>query len=235
MLIKTINHIINKIKRGKKMSDSPLQIQDRENVLDADSEIEWRYGKRPDYSQTNRTLRHESEMHHPEGSLEAIAQNLVRTFEMEATYKMNPHQWTSIVPEEFRMRTNQGPEYTAQDIIDRGTYNLFLGETPYYSSKEEDFESSVTSFKEAFTRGFVWEVLEVLAGPPKVVIKWRHWGTHEGNFKESGPTNKMVEVFGITIATVTDDLKLTYVEHFFDNSQFLEKLSSGGKCPVMHG
>lgn len=212
---------------------APLQIQERENVLAADDGIEWRYGKRPDYSKTDKTLRAQSERHHPKGSLEDVVQNLVRTFEMEATYKLNPRQWTSIDYETFRMRTNHGPEYTAQDVADRGTYNLFLGETPYYSSKNEDFESSVTSFKEAFTTGFVWEVVEVYCGPPRAVFQWRHWGTHHGNFKDHAPTDKMIEVFGITVADVNADLKLTYVEHFFDNSQFLEKLVSGGKCPVI--
>lgn len=211
---------------------TPLQIQDRDHVLNTDDGIEWRYGKRPDYSKTDKTLRAQSEKHHPPGSLEAIVQNLVRTFEMEATYKLNPYQWTSIDLNQFRMRTNNGPEYTAQDIIERGTYNLFLGETPYYSSKNEDFESGAAAFMTAFTTGFVWEVEEVYIGPPKVIFKWRHWGTHHGDFKNHAPTDKLIEVFGITIADVNADLKLTYVEHFFDNSQFLEKLVSGGKCPM---
>lgn len=212
----------------------PIQIQDRDNVLAADDGIEWRYGKRPDYSGTNKTLRVQSEKHHPTGSLEAIAQNLVRTFEMEATYKLNPNQWTSVDIDQFRMRTNHGPEYTVQDIIERGTYNLFLGETPIYSSKAEDFESGAASFMNAFKTGFVWEVIEAYSGPPRVIFKWRHWGTHQGEFKGHAPTNELIEVYGITIADVNADLKLTYVEHFFDNSQFLEKLVSGGKCP-MHG
>ena len=213
---------------------TPIQIQDRDHVLAADDGIEWRYGKRPDYSKTDKTLRAQSELHHLPGSLEAIVQYLVRTFEMEATYKLNPRQWTSIEPHEFRMRTNNGPEYTAFEIAERGTYNLFLGESPYYSSKSESFESSVSAFKEAFTTGFVWEVIEVYAGPPKVAFKWRHWGTHHGNFKDHAPTDKLIEVFGITIADVNAELKLTYVEHFFDNSQFFEKLTAGSKCP-MHG
>lgn len=38
----------------------------------------------------------------------------------------------------------------------------------------------------------------------------------------------MVEIYGITVAKVNEDLKLTSVEHFFDNSQFLESLTSSG-------
>lgn len=210
---------------------TPLQIQERNNVLAADDGIEWRYGRRPSYTKTDKTLREQSKLNHPEGSLEAIVQNLVRTFEMEATYKLNPKQWSSIDPDVFRMQTNNGPEYTAYDIAERGTYNLFLGESQHYSSQAEDFESSVHAFKEAFTTGFVWEVLEVYVGPPKVIFKWRHWGTHHGNFRDNSPSNQMIEVFGLSIADVNADLKLTRVEHFFDNSQFFEKLTSGGKVP----
>ncbi len=39
---------------------------------------------------TDKFFKEESQFHHPEGSLEAIAQNLVRTFEMEASHKANP-------------------------------------------------------------------------------------------------------------------------------------------------
>ncbi|MFV2061626.1 MAG: SnoaL-like polyketide cyclase, partial [Gammaproteobacteria bacterium] len=186
----------------------PIQIQDREFVLYADPEIEWRYGKRPDYTKTNKTLRAQSKKFHEKGSLEEIVQNLVRTFEMEATYKLNPEQWSSIDSAVFRMKTNNGPEYSAADIVENGTYNLFLDESEYYSSKAENFESSSTIFKEAFTTGFVWEVVEVYAGPPKVVFKWRHWGTHEGKFQEYSATDKLIEVFGVTIADVNEELKL---------------------------
>ena len=55
---------------------------------------------------------------------------LVRTFEMEASFKINLQQWISVVADKFRMSTNGGKEYTAQEVIDSGTYNLFLLEKP---------------------------------------------------------------------------------------------------------
>lgn len=212
--------------------DTPIQIQDRDFVLYSNPEIEWRYGKQPDYSKTNKTLRAQSKKKHAKGSLEDIVQNLVRTFEMEATYKLNPQQWYSIVPEVFRMKTNNGVEFTAQDIVENGTYNLFLDESDYYSSKSEDFESSANIFKKAFTTGFVWEVEEVFCGPPKVVFKWRHWGAHDGLFQEYAATDQLIEVYGITVADVNENLKLTRIEHIFDTSQFFKDLTSSGKCPM---
>lgn len=59
-----------------------------------------------------------------------------------------------------------------------GNYNeLFQGidDDTLYSSSDHALESSHNLFRSAFTSGFPWELLEVLAGPPKVVFSWRHW------------------------------------------------------------
>ncbi|KOR36632.1 MULTISPECIES: SnoaL-like polyketide cyclase [Planktothricoides] len=211
-------------------STLPLWVQDRDTVIANDTGVIWRDGNRPDYSENNQVFQKESKRNHVEGSLEAITQNLVRTFELEASNKTDPHQWLSVVSEKFRMSTNGGPQYTAQEISERGTYNLFLGDTEHYKSSEETFESSWKIVTEAFPKGFLWEVIEVLAGPPKVVFKWRHWGTFIGKFKDYSPTGETIEIVGITIAHVNEELKLEAVEHFFDNSEFLHKLTAGG-CP----
>lgn len=211
-------------------TDTPLWIQDREVVLLNDEKVEWR-GERPDYSHTNQFLERERQHNHAEGTLNAIAYNLVRTFEMEASHKTNPQQWLSVVTDRFRMSSNGGPEYTARDIAEAGTYNLFLGDTEHYRSSEESFDSSYNLFHTAFPNGFLWELVEVVAGPPNVVFKWRHWGTFSGAYKEHQPTGETIEIVGLSIAKVTDDLKIESVEHYFDNSAFLQKLTSGG-CPV---
>ena len=77
-------------------AELPLWVRDREEVITVDTEVEWRSG-RPDYSMTNQFLEKERTCNHAEGSLNAIAHNLVRTFEMEATHKTNPQQWLSVV------------------------------------------------------------------------------------------------------------------------------------------
>ena len=152
---------------------------------------------------------------------------------MEASFKTNAQQWISIVTDKFRMSSNGGQEYTAQDIVDEGTYNLFLGDTEHYRSSEETFDSSYQLFHTAFPNGFHWELIEVLAGPPNVVFKWRHWGTFSGPFKDRAPTGETVEMVGISVAKVTEDLKIESVEHFFDTNNFLQKLTTNG-CPVSH-
>lgn len=210
-------------------SELPLWVQDREAVIMEDTGVEWR-DERPDYSMTNQFRETERTCNHAEGSLNAIAHNLVRTFEMEATHKINPQQWISVVTDKFRMSTNGGKEYTAQDVIDVGTYNLFLGDSEHYKSSEENFDSSYNLFHTAFPEGFHWELVEVLSPPPNVVFKWRHWGQFKGSFKSFTPTGETIEIIGLSAARVTEDLKIESVEHFFDNSAFLSKLTAGG-CP----
>lgn len=207
------------------MAELPLWVQDREKVLANDTDVEWRDGERPDYSQINQYGEKERKHNHAEGSLNAIAHNLVKTFEMEASHKTNPGQWISVVTDKFRMSSNGGQEYTAQEVAEKGTYNLFLGDTEHYRSSEETFDSSYNLFHTAFPNGFHWELIEVVSGPPNVVFKWRHWGTFSGPYKDHNPTAETIEIVGISIAKVTEDLKIESVEHYFDNSAFLQKLT----------
>ncbi len=148
---------------------------------------------------------------------------------MEASFKTNPEQWLSVVNDLFRMSSNGGEEFTAQQVSDAGTYNLFIGEMEQYKASEENFESSGRLFRSAFPKGFLWEVLEVYSGPPNVTFKWRHWGTFNGPYKDYAPTGEVVEVIGMSLARVSDDLKVVSLEHYFDNTLFFDKLTSGGR------
>ncbi|MEM7595566.1 MAG: ester cyclase, partial [Cyanobacteria bacterium P01_A01_bin.83] len=141
--------------------------------------------------------------------------------------------WISVVVDKFRMSSNGGKAYTAQEVVDSGTYNLFLEDSEHYRASEETYKSSHELFHNAFPDGFHWELAEVVAGPPNVVFKWRHWGTFAGDYKGHKATGKTIEVIGLSIARVTDDLKIESVEHFFDTNNFLSKLTSGG-CPMGH-
>lgn len=206
----------------------PLWVQNRETVIKTATNVQWRNNHQPDYSRSEQNLAQESIKHHLEGSLESIVQNLVRTFEMEVSWKSNPQQWLSVVNDKFRVTTNGGQEYTAAELGAKGTYNLFMADSEHYKSSEETFESSHDIFHSTFPQGFPWEVLEVYSGPPKVTFKWRHWGHFRGAYKNHKPTGETVEIVGISVAHVTDDLKITYLEHYFDNALFLEKLTAGG-------
>ncbi|WP_414752113.1 ester cyclase [Anabaena sp. CCY 9910] len=206
-----------------------LWVQDRDTVLKYSTHVDWRYGEKPDYTHSNEKLAQESTRNHPSNSLETLVQNLVRTFDIEANFKTNPAQWLSVVPDQFRMSTNGGSRHTITDLINSGTYKLMIGNTKNYKATEENFETSTGLFHTAFPNGFLWEVLEVYSGPPEIVFKWRHWGEFKGEFKGYAPTNETIEVIGTSVVRVTDDLKILSLEHYYDNTQFLAKLTSGGK------
>ncbi|MBK1988196.1 SnoaL-like polyketide cyclase [Sphaerospermopsis aphanizomenoides BCCUSP55] len=214
---------------AKQPNNLPLWVQDRDTVIAYSTHAEWRYQTPPDYTRSNENLAQESTCNHLEGTLEALVQNLVRTFEMEVSFKSNPQQWLSVVTDKFRVSTNGGKEYTAADLSAQGTYNLFMADSEHYKASEESFESSAKIFHSTFPQGFPWEVLEVYSGPPNVAFKWRHWGHFRGAYKDFAPTGETVEIIGMSVAHVTDDLKILSVEHYFDNNLFLEKLTAGGK------
>jgi len=214
---------------AKPAAAEPLWLQGRDAVVENDAGVKWRHG-RPDYHLTNITVHKERTRHFPAKSLEMVVENLVRVFEMEVSHKADPAQWVSVVREKFRTNVNGGAWASPQDIVEKGSYNLFLGDTPYYKGSQETFESSHDVFETAFPEGFFWEVLEVYSGPPSVSFKWRHWGNFTGPYKGQQPTGQRVEIFGMTVARVAEDLRILQVEHFYDNSQFLRQLATG--CPV---
>lgn len=208
-------------------NEFPVWVQDRDKAIAHSVDHKWRNGEIPDYTESKIGLAAESIYNHIEGSLEAIVQNLVRIFEMEASFKTNPEQWLSVVKDSFHMSSNGGKEYTADDIVKDGTYNLFIGDTEAYKASEETFESSGRLFRSAFPKGFLWEVLEVYSGPPNIALKWRHWGTFTGSYKNYIPTGEKIEIVGMSLVRVTEDLKISTLEHYFDNAQFFAKLTSG--------
>jgi hypothetical protein len=210
-------------------SNLPLWVQHRDKVLEQSTGVQWRYDTAPDYTHSNENLTKESTRNHPQGSLETIVQNLVRTFDVEANFKINPQQWISVVQDKFRMSTNGGPSYTVSDLVESGTYKLLIGNTEHYKASEENFESSTKLFHTAFPNGFLWEVLEVFSAPPNIAFKWRHWGHFNGQYKDYASTGETVEIIGMSVVRVTDDLKILSLDHYYDNTKFLDKLTAGGK------
>ena len=103
----------------------PLWVQDRDQVIAESTDVQWRYQTPPDYSRSKENLAKESTLNHLEGTLEAIVQNLVRTFEMEVSFKTNPQQWLSIVNDKFRVSTNGGTS-TQQQIWQHKVLTIYL-------------------------------------------------------------------------------------------------------------
>lgn len=103
----------------------------------------------------------------------------MKNWEKEASYKVDPKEWRTISQESYSFHLNGGPGMSAEDMLQMGTYNALIGEEGIkgvYETKEMDFSKSHKLFKGAM-KTFNWEVVEVLGAPPKVSVKWRHWGT----------------------------------------------------------
>lgn len=209
--------------------ETPLWLQGRDAVVAAAAPGDWRDAP-PDYHLTQQVVPKERTNPLEEGSLLAIVEDLVRVFEMEVSHKGDPATWVSMATDRFRTRLNGGPWADPAAIVDRGSYNILVGESTFYDSAAESFESSHHVFHQALPGGFFWEVLEVLSPPPVIAFKWRHWGRFEGNYKGVEGTGELVEIFGMSVARVDDDVKLVEVEHFYNPDDLLAPLAGG--CPI---
>ncbi|GAB2822090.1 SnoaL-like polyketide cyclase [Streptomyces daliensis] len=212
-------------------TETPLWLQGREAVIAASDPGEWR-NEAPDYHLSHQVMPAERTHHFQPDQLEAIVETLAQVFEMEVSHKEDPATWVSMVTDRFRTRVNSGEWASAADIAEQGSYNVLIGDSPFYRREQEDFASQHHVFHTAFPGGFFWEVLEVLSPPPVIAFKWRHWGDFSGEYKGFLPTGKRIEMYGMSIAKVSDELQLVEVEHFYDPNAFLSGLTGG--CPVAH-
>jgi hypothetical protein len=192
------------------VSETPLWLQGRSAVIAATDPEQWREGE-PDYHLSATVMPGERTHQFQSDSLEGIVESLVQAFEMEVSHKADPASWVSMVTEKFRTNVNGGPWVDAAGIAEMGSYNVLIGDSIFYK-KDESFESSHVVFHRSFPGGFFWEVLEVLSPPPVVTFKWRHWGAFTGEYNGFAPTGEKIEMFGISVAKLSDDLRLLDVD-----------------------
>ncbi|KAJ0087466.1 hypothetical protein Patl1_08038 [Pistacia atlantica] len=88
------------------------------------------------------------------------------------------------------------------------------------------------TFSTTFPRGFALEVLQVYSGPPLIAYKFRHWGYMEGPFRGHAATRELIELFGMAIFEVNEEMKIVKVEFFYDRGELLAGLLKGAK---IHG
>lgn len=190
-----------------------------------DASIEWRTGK-PDYAQANLAFVSGKTQNHQAGSLEEVVENLVKTWEMEASHKKNMSQWTTIDYDNYSIQSNGGCVVDGVTAYEIGNYNALMKDCPAYQKYgiEDDFEKSHELFREAFEDGFPWEVLKVLSGPPHVLFTWRHWARFTGHYRGRQGNGELLELYGIIRVTVNDELKIGKIEAFYDPTSFLETM-----------
>ena len=189
-----------------------------------DPSIEWREGK-PNFCRADISFFKGRTTNHKPGSLPHTVENLVKQWEMEMSHKTNPKDWKTMDAEKFCIQVNGGREVPGAEVVKIGTYNAIMEkvtETLYDASLP--FEDSHKLFRGSFLDGFPWEVLEVFTPPPKVAFSWRHWGIFNGQYKERQGQGEMVELYGVTIVTVSEEMKITKIEVYAKFDDFLKVL-----------
>lgn len=145
-------------------------------------------------------------MTHEAGSLPALVENLVKNWEIEASYKTSLSDWRTIDCKNYSFAVNGGPAQAGEHMLNVGTYNAIVVPNEYYSPEYSDFTSSHKTFKRMMPT-FAWEVLEVYSGPPQVSFRWRHWGYMKNDYEG---VNKFVDyVCYFTSSVLSTDLPST--------------------------
>ncbi|KAL2135941.1 hypothetical protein VTI74DRAFT_6169 [Chaetomium olivicolor] len=217
----------------------PNYVLDADAVL-KDEGVNWRHGRAPDYSRTRKIWAETKKASHTAGSLPDLVEKLVKNWEIEASYKVDLADWRTIDRSKYRFSVNGGPEQTGEDMLKVGTYNAIIEPNEFYCPMRSSFDASHKTFKRMMPT-FAWEVLEVYAGPPKVVMKWRHWGTMKEDYV--GVNNKgenvrikahggPIDIEGIAVAVVNDKLQVEKIEVFFDPMAMFRQMSPDGETGV---
>ncbi|CAJ1942014.1 unnamed protein product [Cylindrotheca closterium] len=201
-----------------------------------DHEIKWRFGGKPDYSVTNLMYLKQRSTNHADGSLEQIVENLVKTWEMERSHKLDYKAHQSVDQEKFRISANGGKVFDNVEANQVGNYNVLMNACPanLYDAQNTTWEQSHDKFHAAFA-AFPWEVLEVFSGPPKVAFTWRHWGTFTGEYDGNKGEGQLVEMFGFGTAVVNDKLQLMDVDIYYNAEQFINVLRGEKKPAEVNG
>lgn len=208
----------------------------------------WRNGV-PNYDKADLEFFRGRTAFHAAGSLEAIVENAVKRWEMEATH-LNFSDWESVDHSSYSVSANGGPTLRGEDAASVGNYNWLMANTDksQYDAESHSFESSHELFHAAFPEGFPWEVLAVFSGPPRVAFSWRHWAKFSGEYEGRKGDNKTYELFGFAVVDLNDELKIKQIQIFYKPEDFLKALKGeiapeslhkgasliGSVCPFAH-
>jgi hypothetical protein len=192
-------------------------------------DTKWRFGK-PNYERVNKAYFQGRSKIHKEGSLEAVVSKVVKNWEVESHHIADVKQWKTMTPD-LKAALNGGVPINAQMMADVGPYNFLIGDTPLYAGSQQTFETSNTIFSNAFPEGYAWEVLEVLAGPPNVTFKWRHFGKFCGTYtdrqgKKHTGNGEILNLYGLCIAKVTETLVIESLDVYYSPSDLLTPLTT---------
>lgn len=196
----------------------------------------WRFGV-PNYDSSDLLYMKGRTRNHSSDSLESVAENLVKTWEMEASH-LNYKDWRTVDHDKYRISANGGKWSVGETAASGGNYNALLQgvvREELYASNHT-FETSHELFRDAFPTGFAWELLEVMTGPPRVVFSWRHWAYFTGAYRGRPGDGKLYEMFGMASTSVDENLRITDIEVYYKPEDFLQALQGELDADVLrHG
>lgn len=151
-----------------------------------DPSLPWLFGQ-PNYDKADLVFFRGRSCKYKPGSLQAILEEAVKTWEFEASHLPYEH-WTSIKQDDYQVSANGGKVYHGREGPEAGNYNWLLSscDKSLYDSEKQTFHTSHNLFRGAFLSGFPWEVIEVFSPPPKITFTWRHWATFNGVSRPRG-------------------------------------------------
>ncbi|KAE9992795.1 hypothetical protein EG327_007719 [Venturia inaequalis] len=206
------------------------------NFVLGNSSAAWRYGKPPDYSKTRRLFAETKSQNHSANSLPQLVENLVKNWEIEASFKTKLEDWQTVNPSRYTFSMNGGTPQKGEHMLEVGSYNSIISPNEYYSPEYSDFASTHKTFKRMMPF-FAWEVLEVYSGPPKVAFRWRHWGQMKNDYvgfnnRAEKVTAKAhggwIDIQGITVADLDGDMKIVHLETWFDPMDMFRQIAPKG-------
>ncbi|KAI0867946.1 hypothetical protein GGS24DRAFT_483812 [Hypoxylon argillaceum] len=219
------------------------------NAVLHDSDAEWRYKQPPDYTKTRKYYAETKSRHHAADSLPHLVENLVKNWEIEASFKTRLADWRTVDAARYSFAVNEGAAVSAAHMLRVGTYSAILAPGEYYDPGAMDFGASHKAFKRMMPT-FAWEVLEVYTEPPVVAFKWRHWGEFRGEYSAVNaagegvkvPANgRLIDITGVTVAHLNESMQVTKLKTWFDSDEMFRQMDPGNRavrtpmagCPIM--
>ncbi|KAK2812246.1 hypothetical protein FQN50_001604 [Emmonsiellopsis sp. PD_5] len=215
--------------------DIPDYMLDPDATL-KDSEAQWRYNRPPDYSKTRKFFAETKHYNHPAGSLPELVENLIKNWEIEASFKTQLADWRTIDTTNYTFAINGLEPSNAEHMLKVGTYNAIITPCKYYDSKNSDFASSHKTFKRMMPT-FAFEVVEVYSGPPVVTLKWRHYGEMKNDYVGWNDVGEkvtakahggMIDIQGITIAHLNSKMQITKLKTWFNSNELFKQIDPDG-------
>lgn len=214
-----------------------------------DPDRPWRNGV-PNYDRADLAYFRGRSVRHATGSLEAIVENAVKSWECEGTH-LEFSKWHTVDHANYSVCANGAKLFVGEEGPTAGNYNWLLAgaDKSLYNSDAETFDSSHRKFNNAFVAAFPWEVLRVFSGPPLLAFSWRHWGEFNGEFEGRQGDGETYEMYGFGTVKVNDDLKIQDIRIYYKPDEFIRALKGeispsdlkngksllGSGCPVMNG